>query len=893
MASQAKGVWQAGLPCFNDSITTLIEDTVTWDYSYPAYGDIIIDSAAVLTVKKTVYMPTTSKVIVKRGGKLIVDGGMFTNACDQVWKGIEVWGTKSEPPTTVGAHGRVTLINGAIVENAQYGLRTIMMKKTSGGGSGGLDNTPDYDYAGGQVIAYDSATIRNCIYGVYFYPYAYNHNSGFNDVSFITSDSLLTTTGKPLAHIYMNGVEGISFDGCTFANTRDSADVPMIYRGKGILSYESQYQVDGNCDSQQSPCPDSLITPSRFNDLYFGIDALFTTSNKFIDVRNSEFNENYRGLNASAMTAGRITSNYFDIDQPFEEDGGCGLYLDNCTGYWVEENTFTHSTGDTEGLGIVVNNSGSAANEIYRNEFTNLEQGIEAMNQNKGRVTGLQIRCNDFEDCDFDIFVAEPLFSGTGVAPYQGVNGTDPEDMAGNLFYIPSPTPNGDYDDLNNEADYFYYVYPTNPGSGSEDSRPVDYDSTSVGVIEKPITGGWDYDDGCPSQISSGGGGTKSSGSGYKDELIYYTGQVEALETTLQELIDGGNTMALNMEVEFSTPPETVEVYNELMGEAPFVSETVVETSIEKEDVLPNAMIRDVMVANPHSATSDELLDKLDERTVPMPDYMKAQVLTAREVQTIKSELESKLAGYKLKQAMALNGVVREYLSDTINPERASDSLVSLYESFSDKQVKHKLAMLHLQRGEYTAGTNVLDAILEEYVLSEEELVVHNTMVDYYNLVKGIKQVGRTEMEATEEEIGQLLDIELYGTGIAGSYARNALIALDEMEYLAPIQLPDLTKSAKEMEDYLEIMNSQPPSRLEAFPNPSKDYVIIHYLMEKESDGIIEIKDVNGILVETVIINKVQDQVTVKTEGWKPGMYIATINIIGNSIESIKFTLVK
>nr|NQU92404.1 hypothetical protein [Bacteroidota bacterium] len=64
-------------------------------------------------------------------------------------------------------------------------------------------------------------------------------------------------------------------------------------------------------------------------------------------------------------------------------------------------------------------------------------------------------------------------------------------------------------------------------------------------------------------------------------------------------MIDGGDTETLNSEVETSTPPEAVEVYTELMAESPNLSETVVETSIEKEEVLPNAMIRDVMVANP------------------------------------------------------------------------------------------------------------------------------------------------------------------------------------------------------------------------------------------------------------------------------------------------------
>jgi len=116
---------------------------------------------------------------------------------------------------------------------------------------------------------------------------------------------------------------------------------------------------------------------------------------------------------------------------------------------------------------------------------------------------------------------------------------------------------------------------------------------------------------------------------------------------------------------------------------------------------------------------------------------------------------------------------------------------------------------------------------------------------------------------------------------------------LDEIEYLAPIQLPDLNKSSKAIEDYLDIMNSEPPSQLEVFPNPSKDYVIVEYHLEIEKDGIIEVKDVNGIIIKQVSINRLQDQITVNTEGWKPGMYIATLKVNGQLKESVKFTLVK
>lgn len=358
------------------------------------------------------------------------------------------------------------------------------------------------------------------------------------------------------------------------------------------------------------------------------------------------------------------------------------------------------------------------------------------------------------------------------------------------------------------------------------------------------------------------------------------------------KMFDGGNTEALNTEVELSTPPETMEIYTELLNESPYLSETVVESAIDKETVLPNAMVRDVMVANPHSAKSSLLIEKLDERATPMPNYMKAQILQGKSIVSLKQELESELANYKLKQARAINGLVREYLSDTINQEIALDSIVGIFLTVNDRSIKYRLAMLYLQRSEFTEGYNVLNAIPVTYDLGASEMEKHNNIIAYYNLIKGIKQDGRTEMEAKEDEVQELFIIEDAIDGIASAYARNILIAMDKMDYLAPIQLPNLFKSTREMEEYFEIMSSVPPSQLSVFPNPSKDYVIVEYHLEIEKEGSIEVKDVNGLVIKKVQINRLQDQVTLTTQYWKPGMYIATLIIDGKSVESCKFTLV-
>ncbi len=872
VSSHAKGIWEADLPCFSDSADITITSNTTWNHSVAAHGNITIDSGAVLTVKKEVYMPTSSNVFVKPGGKLIVDGGKFTHACGERWEGIEVWGNSSaiQLPTT---QGWVEVKNGGTIEHAKVGI--FASKSTP------IGYVATYD---GGVIKCDSAFFINNQIAIIFKPYTYPSASGFYNTTFETNNDYFGTN-YPDDFMEIWDMASMDITYCSFINNNNDVDND---EHNGVFCRNTDLNIWGRCTGGD-PCTN--WEHGLFKNLDFGVHAYYTSSSSAVlDVRNTDFENNFRGMYISGSDVCRLTSNNFEINEDFETDGGCGLYLDNCTGYWVEENLFMNDSATATGLGIVVNNSGGDANEIYRNNFANLEQGISAQEQNRDtriRIQGLQILCNDFDSCDADIFVPEPSVSSRGIAPNQGVaNSTDPEDMAGNeFFYEESST---DFDDINNEGSGIDYFYDNNL---IYDVMPEDYygvDLEAVNTIPD-----WSPAYGCPSQISSGGGGTKSTNLSYQEQLVYYTGLVESTETTLLALIDGGNTETLNTEVELSMPPETMEIYTELMNESPYLSETVVESAIEKETVLPNAMVRDVMVANPQSANSDQLIEKLEERVTPMPNYMRAQILQGKSIVSLKQELESQLANYKLKQSRAINGIVREYLADTINPVSSTDSIVALYESVNDKGIKYRLAFLHLQREEYDLGTTVLDAILTGYELSTEETSEHDIMVDYFNLVKGIKQDSRTELDANEDEIQELVNIEQLSNGIVGAYARNVLLALEEIEYLAPIQLPNLYKSSKEAEELLEIINSEAPSQLSVFPNPSKGYVIIEYHQEMEKDGTIEIKDVNGITIKKVYINILEDQVIVGTHDWKPGVYIASLIIDGISIESCKFTLVK
>ncbi|MBQ7533650.1 MAG: hypothetical protein IJT45_08205, partial [Bacteroidales bacterium] len=112
---------------YNDS-AIVINDSITWTENKIINTDIIVDNGGCLTIKKAtgnklnIKLHPNSKIIVKPGGKLIIDRSRLTCACPgQMWRGIEVWGDSSQDqqPHHGDYHqGYLEMKNGATIENA-------------------------------------------------------------------------------------------------------------------------------------------------------------------------------------------------------------------------------------------------------------------------------------------------------------------------------------------------------------------------------------------------------------------------------------------------------------------------------------------------------------------------------------------------------------------------------------------------------------------------------------------------------------------------------------------------------------------------------------------------------------------------------------------------------
>ncbi|MCX6233130.1 MAG: T9SS type A sorting domain-containing protein [Bacteroidetes bacterium] len=314
--------------------------------------------------------------------------------------------------------------------------------------------------------------------------------------------------------------------------------------------------------------------------------------------------------------------------------------------------------------------------------------------------------------------------------------------------------------------------------------------------------------------------------------------------------------------------------------------------AIYKEDVLPITMIRDVFTANPQSAKSQEVLKSLDNRFDPMPDYMMTEIMQGRDYLGAKEVLESRLGYWQQLRARAKNQLIRKFLSDTtlLDPY---DSLIALYEDETDLQSKYRLAFCYFNNEQAEQALNVLDEIPATYELNTYQTAIHQDFADYFNVLKRMNDSTWSIRQLDSLSINTLQEIMNHAYPLISGYARGLLVKGRFINYIEQVYFPPNTKSYPEYHFTPHEVNVEKEDHLKLFPNPAWDYVIVYFnTSEYEINGKLLMFDVNGKLIKTMILSDNFNQLTVSLKNLPNGIYMISLFVRDNLIESKKITKV-
>lgn len=493
-------------------------------------------------------MPDDAKIIVERGARLVIDGGLITSNCGELWQGIEVYGagnlvahpTRSEiingtHPMTSSSHGVLYIKNGGTIEFARNGITTTK-----------YDEFYNPSYYGGVILAINGNFFNNKR-SAEFMPYNYNNMIGADDnVCEFYQCHFEVNDNYPCSevfsyHISMYNVHGVDFLGNTYKDLREECS----NASKAFYSIDATYKIANiPCPPAPDPCPDPLPIASTFEGFYYPVHAANSVyMPRDIEINGNEFTDNYRAILFSNVKNSLIINNDFEVQDQLTLN--CyGIYLEDCENYHVENNDFTtfgsYDENTPYNAGMYVANNSNAVTEIYRNFFEDLEAGIRVQTNN----SKLQLKCNTMNQIirRHDFYVTNTGVLGNQGRCLFGGGWTPTEKMqspAGNIFSHDCYGTEGDFKIFSGHPELKYSHH--SPAAYT----PQCYTNTAITFItpqdcvqnpeESEINP-------CPSQLPGGGGdgsllmsGGGNSGVMMEAELENLNSSIESLEATLIE----------------------------------------------------------------------------------------------------------------------------------------------------------------------------------------------------------------------------------------------------------------------------------------------------------------------------------------------------------------------
>jgi hypothetical protein len=690
----------------------------------------------------------------------------------------------------------------------------------------------------------------------------------------------------PEKFVSLDDCENIMIKSCDFTNDISRLESPTTSRGKALYTSNSSLAVEPRCLEYDPSGGCNEWDPSYITGFTYGIYAMSLPMIP-LTVNRTIFEDNARGLYMSGCQPAEVVLNQFLMDDGLAPtvDTIYGMYMDHCEGYHVEGNLFEGNLAlDEIVAGAVIVDSDEGDNEIYNNVFRHLDVAIEPQGTNRTPDGGLCLKCNDFTDNYSDLYIyAEE--EGDGIAEEQGVPSasSDPTLPAGNTF---SSLTSHQYD-IFNEGEGIMYVY---HGINNTQEKIIPDEDYHEGDIElhRNQNARYTKEGACPSKL--GGGGSPET---LKSEMALNEQKADSTQTELIALVDGGDTEDLTLDVVMSLPDEALEIHQQLLDDSPYLSDTIMKSAIYKEDVLPNAMIRDVLVANPQSAKSDEVLTALDDRWDPMPDYMMDEIMAGADSLGSKELLESRVRSYRHLRNLAYNELVGIYLQDTVN-EWAPDSLVALLQNENRLNAKYSFAFYYLGNGDTALMNSELNTIPASFTLAAKEQLTHQDYYAYIDILKKFQFDTISDHYPDSSQIATLFALADSCDNLPSLYARNMLIHYGLLSYDELVYFPVALYSSIAAKWPFMDLDFPRTSSLTLFPNPAGDYFIVEYTINTTSDkAVILIHEIEGKHIQSIWLQDNQNQIIVPTGNLPNGVYLVSMFIDNTLIGSKKITILK
>src|SRR5690554_2010688 len=787
---------------YDYSKTIIINNNEIWNESKLINGDLIVKTGNALTIK--------CKVIIEPGAKLIIDEGLLTSSstssCSEeeyYWQNIQVYGTsnKNQFPEHNPTHqGLLVMKNGGIIENAHKAVTNWHQDK--------------WNEIGG-VIQVTDGVFRNNRRDVEFMSYQnytpnysnkYRNLSYFRNTEFTSNDDFIEK-GLPIqTHVTLWEVDGIKFTNCHFSNEvtsdKDNSSAPQ----RGIYSVNAGYKVGAGCNAPflpiGQPCPTANLLKSSFKGFNTAIEATGAGTSETVTVQQTDFDDNIWGIVIDEFDNVSVNRNTIEVGEAGYNlfwHIGAGVMIDNSTGYNIEENVVTTNLPSGLRVGININNSGTDDNKMYKNELMDLTIGVSGngKNHNSNYQKGLQFLCNEFNDNENAISIYSSPNSD-GIRFYQG--DFSPAKSAGNTF-------SGNTIDIDNNANSIVYMH--NGGN----TEPI----SNQGMITLQSTSNANS---CPTSFGGGiiFGPILLALDSLNTQFNNLTTSYNDLNFTYISLIDDGNTEDFKDNIEINWSNDAWLLRGKLLESSPYLSSEVL-LEAAKQNVLPNGMLLEILLANPDATRGERFIEALKEVTQnTFPEYMLDYLRGNYDSKTLRTDMEGQLSSIHSELSSTRNWI--KHLTKSKEEYNDSDKfdVVKI-----GNEIYNKVGLMdyYIEQGNFSQADSVLN-VIENDKKYKEDLGLINNFGDYIAFRSSLGNRNLAQLDSTEIIYLQTL---AENKGRVAGYARNILCFFydrcykKDLEYGEPQAKSMMIPSQNNKKELNNVLYN-----VKIYPNPAKDY---------------------------------------------------------------------
>jgi hypothetical protein len=823
-SSLNRGIWKAPL-IRNENAPTLewnITTNTTWEDRINLFCTLTVEPGATLTVKSDLVVYGNQKIVVKKGGRLVVDGGTITTECGQLWQGIEVQGDRYIHQNNIN-QGEVQLINGAVIEYALNGIRTI-----------GTDANGNMDWnKTGGIVRVNGAEFRNCWRGIEFLAYANMPPGSSNEmanVSFVINSTFKTTEAlpgniAPYCGVSLFEIKGIKIRNCDFINDRPDIDVlDYTQRGAGIISMDASYKVSSGYN-MLSGAP-IANTANTFTNLFHGVYVSGASGLSSVTVNDNNFDNCIFGI--SLLGSNYVTVGRNDIAIGLREPGyyAMGVYTRGATAFNIEQNQLygNHNVVNYPNQGVHTSATFGTA-MVYRNQMSNTTFG----NQTTVANSATKIDCNTYtkgaiNTIDFHHasgVLANQGECNQGAPAFNTFNGTCNNTLLSQIYRNSGAQPfQYNYQQTNNTFDVncsnlWMFAFQCDPLS-TNNSCPNNLPSEVI--TEKPI------------KLTS-----------LKMEL----GEVKTQENNAANLLAQGDSHAL-IDAIHTLPPGQVK--DTLLYASPYLSDRVLLAYLQSTP--PPGHSKDVVVAN--APVSDTVMSVIDLMDLPPGIY--DQIVAAQTGSSPRTDIERLREYMHLERLLVTDRIVREYL-DTLWIDSAALFLAD------EATLEARIGLIAITMSYNPAAVPALIESLRAELMAlqladptNKQVAEYLAYCDFQELMHSIKQQP-AGYYAVDEDTRRNLENWLRGGYLFSPYAQSIVMFLNNKLPLfegedAFFPKNMTTEEASEFLQQTEYINK----KIQVFPNPTKGQVSFLIDENNSENGEIIITDIQGKIIKIISV---------------------------------------